>query len=126
MAYAKRLAKEANAILVVMDAIEWPFEEAVTSGAVAELRKSIESSARDKLARLLPRSSSDGSGAQAVLTLGKASAAIIKVARARSVDLIVIGVSGRGATDVALLGSTTHQVIREGTRPVLTVRTGTP
>ena len=126
VAYARRLAKEANAKLVVMHAIEWPFEEAVTSGAVAELRKSIESSARDKLARLLPRSSSDGSGAQAVLTLGKASAAIIKVARARSVDLIVIGVSGRGATDVALLGSTTHQVIREGTRPVLTVRTGTP
>ena len=126
VAYAKRLAKEANAKLVVMHAIEWPFEEAVTSGAVAELRKSIESSARDKLARLLPRSSSDGSGAQAVLTLGKASAAIIKVARARSVDLIVMGVSGRGATDVALLGSTTHQVIREGTRPVLTVRTGTP
>ncbi len=126
VAYARRLAKEANAKLVVMHAVEWPFEEAVASGAVAELRKSIESSARDKLARLLPRSSSDGSGAQAVLTLGKASAAIIKVARARSVDLIVMGVSGRGATDVAILGSTTHQVIREGTRPVLTVRTGTP
>lgn len=126
VAYARRLAKEANAKLVVMHAVEWPFEEAVASGAVAELRKSIESSARDKLARLLPRSSSDGAGAQAVFTFGKASAAIIKVARARSVDLIVMGVSGRGATDVAILGSTTHQVIREGTRPVLTVRTGTP
>lgn len=125
VAYAKRLAKHANAKLVVMHAVEWPFEDAVTSGAVAALRKRIESSARDRVVRLLPRSSSDAR-AQAVVTLGKASAAIIKLARARSVDLIVMGVSGRGATDVAILGSTTHQVIREGTRPVLTVRTVTP
>ena len=125
VAYAKRLAKEANAKLVVMHAVEWPFGDAVTSGAVAELRKSIEASARDGLLRLLPRSSSDGPGAQPVLTTGKASAAIVKIARARSVDLIVMGVSGRGAADVAVLGSTTHQVIREGTWPVLTVRTVT-
>ena len=123
VAYAKRLAKEANARLVVMHAVEWPFGDAMTSGPVGELRRSIESSARDKLARLLPRSSSDGRGAQAVVTLGKASADIVKLARARSVDLIVIGVSGRGAVDVAVLGSTTHHVIREGTCPVLTVRT---
>ncbi len=125
VAYAKRLAKEANAKLVVMHALEWPFEDAVTAGAVAELRQSIEASARDKLAHLLPRSASDGPGAQAVVTVGKPSAAIVKLGRARSVDLIVMGASGRDATDVALLGSTTRQVIREGTRPVLTVRTVT-
>ena len=124
VAYAKRLAKEANAKLVVMHAIEWPFE-VVTAGAVAELRKSIESRARDKPARLVPRSTSDGPVTQEVITLGKPSGAIVKLARARSVDLVVMGVSGRGATDVALLGSTTHHVIREGTRPVLTVRTVT-
>ena len=125
VAYAKRLAKEADAKLVVMHAVEWPFGDAVTSGAVGELRKSIESSARDELVRLLPRSSSDRRGAQAVVTLGKASTDIVKLARARSVDLIVMGVSGRGAVDVAVLGSTTHQVIRQGTWPVLTVRTVT-
>lgn len=123
VAYAKRLAKEANAKLVLMHAVEWPFGDAV--GPVEELRKSLESSARDKLVRLLPRSSSGGLGAQVVLTIGKASAAIVKLARARSVDLIVMGVSGRGALDVAILGSTTHHVIRKGTWPVLTVRTVT-
>jgi nucleotide-binding universal stress UspA family protein len=125
VAYAKRLAKEANAKLVVMHAVEWPFGDALTSAAVGELRTSIESSARDTLVRLLPRSSPGGPGAQAVVTFGKASAAILKLARTRSADLIVMGVSGRGATDVALLGSTTHQVIRDGTWPVLTVRTVT-
>jgi nucleotide-binding universal stress UspA family protein len=125
VAYAKRLAKEANARLVLTHVVDWPFGDAVASGAVAELRKSLESSANAELIRLLPRPGSDGPPAQAVVTTGKASAAILKLAGARSVDLIVIGVSGRGAADVAILGSTTHQVIREGTWPVLTVRTVT-
>ena len=54
VAYARRLAKEAGAKLVLMHAVEWPFEDAVTAGAVAELRRSIESDARDGLVRLLP------------------------------------------------------------------------
>jgi nucleotide-binding universal stress UspA family protein len=124
VAYAKRLAKEADARLILMTAVEWPFGDEVTSGAVAELQKSIESNASDALTRLLPRPASNGPRAQAIVAIGKASAAIVKVARARSVDLIVMGVSGRGALDVALLGSTTHHVIREGAWPVLTVRTG--
>jgi nucleotide-binding universal stress UspA family protein len=125
VAYAKRLAKEADARLVVMHAVEWPFGDDVPPGPLGELRQSLESSARDALVRLLPRSSSDGRRAQAVVTLGKASADIVKLARARSADLIVLGVSGRGAVDVAVLGSTTHHVIREGTWPALTVRTVT-
>ena len=122
VAYAKRLAEEANAKLILMSAVEWPFGEAVMSGAVAELQKSIESEASEALTRLLPRPG-NGPRAQAIVAIGKASAAIVKVARARSVDLIVMGVPGRGASDAAFLGSTTHHVIREGAWPVLTVRT---
>jgi nucleotide-binding universal stress UspA family protein len=122
VAYAKRLAQEADAELILMSAVEWPFGEAVMPGAVAELRKSIESNASEALTRLLPPGASHGPSAQAIVASGKASAAIVKVARARSVDLIVMGVSGRGALDMALLGSTTHHVIREGASPVLTVR----
>jgi nucleotide-binding universal stress UspA family protein len=121
VAYAKRLAKEADTRLIVMSAVEWPFGP-VTSGPIAELRKNLESDARQELLRLL-RPGSDRPPAEAVVATGKASAAIVKLARARSADLIVMGVSGRGALDVALLGSTTHHVIREGTLPVLTVRT---
>jgi nucleotide-binding universal stress UspA family protein len=123
VAYATRLAQEADAKLILMSAVEWPFGEAVMSGAFAELRKHIESNASETLTRLLPRSASDAPPAQAIVAIGKASAAIVKIARARSVDLIVMGVSGRGALDMALLGSTTHHVIREGAWPVLTVRT---
>jgi nucleotide-binding universal stress UspA family protein len=37
-------------------------------------------------------------------------------------DLIVMGVHGRGALDLVVFGSTTHQVIREARCPVLIVR----
>jgi nucleotide-binding universal stress UspA family protein len=124
VAYAKTLAQEADATLILMTAVEWPFGEAVMPGAVTELRKSIESDASKALTRLLPRPANGR--AQTTVALGKAGDAIVKVARARSADLIVMGVSGRGALDVALLGSTAHHVIREGTWPVLTVRTGKP
>ncbi|HEX5167381.1 MAG TPA: universal stress protein [Thermomicrobiales bacterium] len=124
VAYAKRLAQEADAKLILMAAVEWPFGDEVASGAVAELQKSIASNANDALMRLLPRPASNGPRAQAIVAVGKASAAIVKVARARSADLIVMGVSGRGALDVAILGSTTHHVIRDGACPVLTVPTG--
>src|SRR6185312_8336168 len=116
VAYAKRLAKEADDKLIVMSAVDWPFGDAVSSGPAAELRKSIESNARETLARLLP--GSDGPRAQAVVAIGKASAEIVALARSRSVDLIVMGVSGSGALDEVLLGSTTHDVISRGAWPV--------
>ena len=71
--------------------------------------------------KMLPRSGSGNRRGQVFVSMGKASPAILALARARSVDLIVMGVSGRGALDVALLGSTTPHVSREGERPVLTV-----
>ena len=119
--YAKRLAKEADARLILMSAVEWPFEEDLVSAPVAALRPIVEANAREALTRMLPRAGS-APVTQPIVTVGKPSAAIIKLARTQSVDLIVMGVSGRGALDMALLGSTTHHVIREAASPVLTVR----
>ena len=119
--YAKRLAKEADARLILLSAVEWPFEEALMSAPIAALRPTIEANAHEALARLLPRAGS-APVTQPIVTVGKPSAAIIKLARAQSAGLIVMGVSGRGALDMALLGSTTHHVIREAAWPVLTGR----
>ena len=75
VAYAKRLAQEADAQLILMTAVEWPFGEDVMSGAVAELKRSIELDANEALTRLLPRPA-DGPRAQVIVAHGKASAAI--------------------------------------------------
>jgi nucleotide-binding universal stress UspA family protein len=52
---------------------------------------------------------------------GRAWRGILALAADRKSDLIVMGVRGRGAVDLALFGSNTHDVIRGATCPVLTV-----
>jgi nucleotide-binding universal stress UspA family protein len=46
---------------------------------------------------------------------------ILRVASEQQADLLVMGVQGRGAIDLALFGSTTHHVVRQGECPVLTL-----
>jgi len=61
-------------------------------------------------------------GADAVVTTGSAAGEILGLARARAVDLIVLGASGTGALERLLFGSTVLAVVREAACPVLVVR----
>ena len=47
---------------------------------------------------------------------------IIKTAKEKDVDLIVIGTHGRTGIDHMLFGSTAEKVVRKAPCPVLTVR----
>jgi nucleotide-binding universal stress UspA family protein len=53
---------------------------------------------------------------------GKPYEEILRMAADRSADVIVIGVRGRGSVDLTLFGSTTNQVVRRATCPVITLR----
>jgi nucleotide-binding universal stress UspA family protein len=53
---------------------------------------------------------------------GKSHREILRIAQERGVDLIVLGVQGRGVLDRMFFGSTTHYIIRHASCPVLTVR----
>jgi nucleotide-binding universal stress UspA family protein len=54
--------------------------------------------------------------------VGRPAEGILASAEELRADVIVMGVQGRGALDLMLFGSTTHQVVRQATCPVLTVR----
>lgn len=56
------------------------------------------------------------------LVYGQPAAQILAVAAQDHPDLIVMGVHGRGAIDLAMFGSTTNHVVRKAPCPVLTVR----
>jgi nucleotide-binding universal stress UspA family protein len=58
------------------------------------------------------------------VTFGKAYAEILRVAHDAESGLVVLGTRGRDAVDLALFGSTTNQVVRAATCPVLSVREG--
>jgi nucleotide-binding universal stress UspA family protein len=57
-----------------------------------------------------------------VLESGAPYKEILRVAESDKSDVIVMGVAGRGAADLLFFGSTTNQVVRASSCPVLTVR----
>jgi nucleotide-binding universal stress UspA family protein len=57
-----------------------------------------------------------------VVAFGRAHRVILRAAETTSADLIVMGAQGRGGVGLALFGSTTQQVLRGASSPVLTVR----
>ena len=111
--YALSLAEEYKAELTLLHVMEdFPLHKeltAVTSEVVQQLERLLPPSARS-CTLLKPR-----------LRVGKPYEEIIRSAREADTDLIILGVRGRNALDLAIFGSTTHRVIQKGPCPVLTV-----
>lgn len=78
--------------------------------------------ARRKLHALVPDEARAWCETEEVAALGRAYEEIVRMARERDADLIVLGVHGRSALNVVLFGSTANQVVRNATCPVVTVR----
>ena len=57
-----------------------------------------------------------------VIVFGRAHREILRAAETKPADLIVMGAQGRGGIGLAVFGSTTQQIVRGATCPVLTVR----
>jgi nucleotide-binding universal stress UspA family protein len=129
---AGALARQPNVSLDVVHVIEWPWDEPpqpdlrqlplVQACALIELRRDLEDSATNRLQMLIAAAVPDDCVAEAHVRHGKAHVEILRVAVERHADLIVLGVHGRQAIDMALFGSTTNQVVRRARCPVLTLR----
>jgi nucleotide-binding universal stress UspA family protein len=124
LAFARVMAAPGDtSTLLLLHVVEWPFGEAAGEDAVSELRRSLESRGQEQLDHLAATQSlvSPAPDIQTIVAAGKPAREICALARSKGVDLIAMGVTGRGAIDLALLGSTTHQVVRSAPCPVLTV-----
>jgi nucleotide-binding universal stress UspA family protein len=122
LAVATRFAGESRASLLLLHVVEWPFSHTVGPDPVTALRESLVAQAGRDLAPLVPHARRGVPAADALVRVGHPASQIVAIARERSIDLIVMGVSGRGAVDLAVLGSTAHRILREACCPVLTVR----
>jgi nucleotide-binding universal stress UspA family protein len=124
LAFARALAAPTDqARLLLVHVVEWPFGDPTGEDAISELRRSLESQAQTELEHLAAKQSlvAPAPELEILVTAGTPAREIVHTARARSADLIVMGVTGRGAIDRALLGSTTFQVVRHATCPVIAV-----
>lgn len=74
-----------------------------------------------RLEQLVPDSVRAQSTVEQVLAIGRAHLEILRMATERQADVIVLGTHGFAISQL-LFGSTAHQVTRQATCPVLTVR----
>ena len=129
--YALSLAQEGEAALTLMHVLEWPWEEppaptlsersSVYDFDLARYRRDREMWASAQLERLVPDDVRNWCTPSITLSHGKPHVEILRQAGQEQTDLLVVGVRGRASLDLHLFGSTTNQLIRRATCPVLTV-----
>jgi nucleotide-binding universal stress UspA family protein len=118
------LAQESDARLALLHVFEWPSDEASARRVLetSESHRQWEMDTRHQLDGLIPDEVRNWCTPAPMLAFGKAYQQILRVATSEHADLIVMGVRGRYAIDMMLFGSTTQQVVRQASCPVLTLR----
>jgi nucleotide-binding universal stress UspA family protein len=126
--YALSLAEEANARLILLHAIEDILGDA---GAqilghlnVPEYYHQLAQDAVTRLRAVVPDDARLWARPEERVLKGRAYQEILKVVAEERVDLVVMGVQGKGVVNRLVLGSTTHRVIPEASYPVLTLHSG--
>jgi nucleotide-binding universal stress UspA family protein len=114
-----RFFGDGRSTMSVLTVIDWPFGETEGTDPITTLRQNLEQEAADSARRLAREAGM--TSADIVVRKGKAGREILQYARDVHAELLVMGVSGRGAIDRALLGSTAHHVLRDAPCPVLMV-----
>jgi len=126
--YALSLAQEADARLILLHAIEdvlgHTSAQSLGHLSVADYYQQIELDAVTRLRAVVPDDARVWAHPEERVVKGRASQEILKIVADEHVDLVVIGVQGKGMVDRLVFGSTTHRVIREAGCPVLTLHSG--
>jgi nucleotide-binding universal stress UspA family protein len=125
LGFALDLARQSNGVVTVLHALEWlPEEEPreYTHFNVPEYRQYLIDDAQQRVQALVTEESRTPGAIEDRVVVGRAYREILRVAQDSGTDLIVMGAQGRGGLELALFGSTTQQVVRAATCPVLTVR----
>ena len=122
---ALSFAQEGDADLTILHVFERSADEEPLANrpiVAPEYLREVEAEFTARLHALVPQNVGDACRPQARTAHGKPYREILGIATEDQADLIVMGVHGRNALDLMLFGSTTNQVVRRATCPVLTLR----
>ena len=120
---AQSLAEKAGATLSVLHVmLQVPEDFRIPAAIRDAMRVEIRARAEDAYAGLTRWTTLSSDRVALVLVTGVPAAEIVLHARAREVDLIVMGTHGYAGLTRWLLGSVAQHVIRTASCPVLTVR----
>ena len=122
--FAVALALRADATVTALHVVDTLDGQHDSNGPtyIAELRRKHMESEHNSLRELMATRAATGCRITELVVSGRPHREILRVATEHQADVIVLGVRGRGSVDLALFGSTTNQVVRRSTCPVITVR----
>ena len=112
--YAISATAEYDAELTLLHVLEEVPSPAKTEEAMAV--------AAERLDKLIPPEERKTLKIKTAVRFGKPYEQIVQFAGDAQIDMVTMGVRGRGALDVAVFGSTTYRVMQLGYYPVLAVR----
>jgi nucleotide-binding universal stress UspA family protein len=123
---AVKLARQEGAELLIVHVMVPP-APFVGNGYVSpktyeDLEAAARKSAESQLKAVLARANKAGARAKAILTEGIPVEQIVRAAKGKRADLIVIGTHGRTGFSRFFLGSVAERVVQLASCPVLTVR----
>jgi nucleotide-binding universal stress UspA family protein len=125
MDHAISLAKDYDARLILLYVIqdisiaEWYIPSTLS---VTDLVEDMQKSAWQEMDRWAAEVAAKVKNAEKMVVRGVPFVEIIRTAKEKNVDMIVIGTHGRTGIDHMLFGSTAEKVVRKAPCPVLTVR----
>jgi nucleotide-binding universal stress UspA family protein len=127
LAYATSLAREFKASIICVHVIEPVVPTVGYTGIteplpIADISDQLEDSAGRELPKVAECEECAGLEIEEVIVHGDAAAEIVRVAKEREVDLIVIASHGRTGLGRMLFGSTAEEVVRHASCPVLVVK----
>ncbi len=122
--WVKDFAKKLNAKIYVLYVLEdlSAYEGIyVDIKTLTELEKTLYEGAQKSMDDFMKAHFSDYSDVEAVIEKGDVVETIIEVAKAKGVDLIVMGTHGRKGLDKILFGSVAEGVVKNSPIPVVTI-----
>ena len=127
LAYAASLARTFGSSIICLHVIEPMVPTVGYSGMteplpIADIADQLENSAERELPKLGGREEFAGLEIEEVIAHGEAAAEIVRVAKDKKVDLIVVSSHGRTGLGRILFGSTAEAVVRHASCPVLVVK----
>ena len=127
LSYATSFARAASASIICVHVIEPVMPTVGYTGMteplpMADISEQLEDSAERELPKIGECEECEGLNVEEVIAHGDAASEIVRVAKERDVDLIIISTHGRTGLGRLLFGSTAESVVRHAPCPVLVVK----
>lgn len=108
-------------VVPLVPIVEAPIGIESSSFNIASYQKELEGQAKKSLKNLVEQKIGSNIKVTTAVLIGNAAAEIIRYATEKNIDIIVIATHGLSGWRRFIAGSTTEQVVRQSTCPVLTI-----